>query len=83
MGISGLWVDDANSDKTDAYGLFNALFGVDMNFGRFDLMFSAGVNNLFDLTYVGFTNTNSADKRFYELGAPRNFYGSLNFAYKF
>ncbi|MFC2094416.1 TonB-dependent receptor family protein [Bacteroidota bacterium] len=83
MGISGLWVDDANSDKTDKYGLFNALLGVDMNFGRFNLMFSAGVNNLLNLTYVGFTNTNSADKRFYEVGAPRNFYGSLNFAYNF
>ncbi|MEE9449071.1 MAG: TonB-dependent receptor [Ignavibacteriaceae bacterium] len=83
MGITGLWVDDANSDKTDGYGLFNALLGVDINFDRFDLMFSAGVNNLFNIIYVGFTNTNSADKRFYELGAPRNFYGSLNFSYIF
>jgi len=83
MGISGLWVDDANSDKTDAYNLLNSVLGFDMKFGNFNLLVSAGVNNIFDLTYVGFTNTNSADKRFYEVGAPRNTFASLNLGYTF
>lgn len=83
MGISGLWVDDANSDKTDAYNLLNSVLGFDMKFGNFNLLVSAGVNNIFDLVYVGFTNTNSADKRFYEAGAPRNFFASLNLGYTF
>jgi iron complex outermembrane receptor protein len=83
MRISGLWVDDANSDKTNAYDLLNSVLGFDMKFGNFNLLVSTGVNNIFNLVYVGFTNTNSADKRFYEAGAPRNFYGSLNFAYNF
>ena len=83
MGISGLWVDDANSDKTDAYNLLNSVLGFDMKFGNFNLLVSAGVNNMFDLVYVGFTNTNSADKRFYEAGAPRNFFASLNLGYTF
>jgi iron complex outermembrane receptor protein len=83
MGVSGLWVDDANSDKTDAYTLLNSVLGFDMKFGNFNLLVSAGVNNIFDLVYVGFTNTNSADKRFYEVGAPRNYFASLNLGYTF
>ena len=83
MGVSGLWVDDANSDKTDAYNLLNSVLGFDMKFGSFNLLLSAGVNNIFDLVYVGFTNTNSADKRFYEPGAPRNYFASLNLGYTF
>jgi iron complex outermembrane receptor protein len=83
MGISGLWVDDANSDKTDVYNLLNSVLGLDMKFGNFNLLVSAGVNNIFDLVYVGFTNTNSADKRFYEAGAPRNYFASLNLGYTF
>jgi len=83
MGVSGLWVDDANSDKTDAYNLLNSVLGFDMKFGSFNLLVSGGVNNIFDLTYVGFTNTNSADKRFYELGSPRSTFASLNLGYTF
>lgn len=83
MGVTGLWVDDANSDKTDAYNLLNSVMGFDMKFGNFNLLLSAGINNIFDLVYVGFTNTNSADKRFYEAGAPRNYFASLNLGYTF
>jgi len=83
IGISGLWVDDANSDKTDAYSLLNSVLGFDVKFGNFNLLASGGVNNIFDLVYVGFTNTNSADKRFYEVGAPRNYFASLNLGYTF
>ncbi|MCH8033084.1 MAG: TonB-dependent receptor [Bacteroidetes bacterium] len=83
MGVSRLWVDDANSDKTDAYNLLNSVLGFDMKFDSFNLLVSGGVNNIFDLLYVGFTNTNSADKRFYEAGAPRNYFASLNLGYTF
>lgn len=83
MGISGLWVDDANSDKTDGYNLLNTVLGLDMNFGNFNLMVSGGVDNIFDEIYVGFTNTNSANKRFYEAGAPRNYFVTVNFGYRF
>jgi iron complex outermembrane receptor protein len=83
MGVSGLWVNDANSSKTDAYNLLNTVLGFDIILGSFNLMLSAGVNNIFDLVYVGFTNTNSANSRFYESGEPRNFFGSLNIGYNF
>jgi iron complex outermembrane recepter protein len=83
QGISGLWVDDANTDKTKAYNLLNSVLGVDMKFGKFNLMVSGGVNNIFNEIYVGFTNTNSADKRYYEAGAPRDYFASLNLGYTF
>ena len=83
IGVSGLWVNDANTAKTDAYNILNTVLGFDMVFGDFNLMLSSGINNIFDLVYVGFTNTNSANNRFYEAGEPRNYFGSLNFGYKF
>lgn len=81
--ITGLWVDDANTAETDPYSLLNSVLGMDMRFGRFNLMLSGGVNNIFDITYVGFTNTNSADKRFYEAGAPRDYFASVKVGYRF
>ena len=78
-----MWVDDANTDQTDGYNLLNAVLGVDMTFGHFNVLISGGVNNLFDEVYVGFTNTNSADLRFYEAGAPRNIFLSINLGYTF
>ncbi|MGE5424391.1 MAG: TonB-dependent receptor family protein [Syntrophothermus sp.] len=83
MNISGMYVDDANSDKTDAYHLLNSVIGLDMNFKKFNVMISGGINNILDETYVAFTNTNSANGRFYEAGAPRNYFLALNLGYKF
>jgi len=83
QGISGLWVDDANTDMTDAYNLLNTVLGVDMVFGHFNILISGGVNNIFDEVYVGFTNTNSADLRFYEAGAPLNYFLTINLGYTF
>lgn len=83
QGISGMWVDDANSDKTGSYNLLNTVIGADLRWGKFNLMVSGGVNNIFDEIYVGFTNTNSANKRYYEAGAPRDFFVSLNLGYVF
>lgn len=83
MGVSGLWVDDANTDQTDAYRLLNAVLGLDMSFGKLDILLSGSLNNMLDEVYVGFTNTNSADGRFYEAGEPRNYFASLKIGYRF
>ncbi len=83
QGISGMYVDDENTDKTKGYNLLNGLLGIDLRFGKFNLMASGGVNNVFDEVYVGFTNTNSANKRFYEAGAPRDYFASVNLGYTF
>ena len=81
--VSGMYVDDTNSDKTDDYTTLNAGIGLDMVFGKFNLLLSGGVNNISDLVYAGFVNINSSDGRFYEAGEPRNFYGGINFGYAF
>ena len=81
--VSGMYVDDANSDKTDDYTTFNAGIGLDMVFGKFNLLLSGGVNNISDLVYVGFVNINSSNGRYYEAGEPRNFYGGINLGYAF
>jgi iron complex outermembrane receptor protein len=82
-GISGLWVDDENSARTNPYNLLNSLVGAEMRFGRFNILLSGGMNNMLDEVYVGFTNTNSATKRFYEAGAPRDYFINLNLGYTF
>jgi iron complex outermembrane receptor protein len=81
--VSGMYVDDANSDKTDDYTTLNAGIGLDMVFGKFNILLSGGVNNISDLVYAGFVNINSSNGRYYEAGEPRNFYGGINFGYAF
>ena len=82
-GISGLWVNDANTDKTSGYQLLNSVIGFDMKYGKFNVLISGGVNNMLDEVYVGFTNTNSADHRYYEAGEPRNYFATVNVGYRF
>jgi iron complex outermembrane recepter protein len=79
--VSGMYVNDANTDKTDDYGLLNAGIGADFVFGKFNLLLSAGVNNIADEVYVGFITINSSNGRYYEAGEPRNFYGGINLGY--
>jgi iron complex outermembrane receptor protein len=81
--VTGMWVDDANSDKTDDYTILNAGIGFDMLLGNFNILFSGGVNNITDKVFVGFININSSNGRFYEAGEPRNFYAGINFGYAF
>ena len=83
QAMGGLWVDDANSAKTDAVNLLDALIGLNGKFGHFNLMVRAGINNMFDAVYVGYTTSNSAEKRFYNPGTPRNYFCSVNFGYVF
>ncbi|MCW8803987.1 MAG: TonB-dependent receptor, partial [Ignavibacteriaceae bacterium] len=81
--VSGMYVDDANSDKTADYTTLNAGVGLDMVFGKFNILLSGGVNNISNLVYVGFVNINSSNGRFYEAGEPQNFYGGINLGYAF
>ncbi|MBT8378493.1 MAG: TonB-dependent receptor [Ignavibacteria bacterium] len=79
--VTGMYVDDANSDKTDSYGILNANAGLDMIFGKFNLLISGGVNNIFDKVFVGFVSINSSTGRFYEAGEPFNYYAGINLGY--
>ena len=83
QSASGMYVDDANSQKTDSYNLINSALGFDFKFSGFSILISGSVNNITDEAYVGFININSANKRFYEPGEPRSFYSSIKLNYKF
>lgn len=81
MSISGMYVDDLNSARTDGYKLLNASLGLDLVFDRFNVLISGGVNNIANKTYVGFVNINSTSGEFYEAGEPRNYYGGINLGF--
>ena len=81
--VSGMYVDDANSEGTEAFQIVGLTLGLDGTFGAVNTLFSMGINNLFDERYVSFININSTDQRFYEAGAPRNYFATLKFALNF
>lgn len=81
--VSGLYVNDANSDKTEDYTLLGTTLGIDYRIGKINILLSGGLNNIFDTKYVGFVNINSTSGRFYEAGEPRTFFASLHLGYTF
>lgn len=74
QSVSGLYVNDQNSDKTEGYTIFGASGGVDVNLHTLHILVSGGVSNIFDKRYVGFININSANGQFYEAGEPRSYF---------
>ncbi len=79
--VSGMYVNDINTEKTDSYNLLNFMAGFDQRFGRLNLLLSAGINNILNKKYVGFININSTSGRFYELGEPRMYFVNINLGY--
>ncbi|MBS4027414.1 MAG: TonB-dependent receptor [Ignavibacteriales bacterium] len=82
LGISGMFTDDENSEYAKAYQLFNTTLGCEARFGKFNVLLSGGMNNVFDENYVAFININSTAKEFYEAGMPRNFFGGITLGYQ-
>ncbi len=79
--MDGMYTNDANSENAPSYNLVNFNLGLNYDFGPFNIVLSGGVQNLTNVKYVGFININSTSNRFYEAGAPRNYFGSLNLSY--
>lgn len=79
--ISGMYVDDANSDQTAAYQVLNSNLGFEVFLDNFNILLSGGINNILDNTYVGFININSSNGRFYEVGEPQSLFASLKLNY--
>ncbi|HMQ80317.1 MAG TPA: TonB-dependent receptor, partial [Ignavibacteria bacterium] len=85
---SSMFTDDRNTESTSPYFFANVMAGIDYKSEHFDLIFAAGVKNIFDRRYIGFINVNAnpeqprGQRRYYEPGEPRNYYVSLNFNYK-
>lgn len=81
--VSGMFADDANTDRSDGYQLIGATVGFDVKLGQFNLLTNAGVNNIANKTYIAFININSDRKEFFEAGEPRNAYVGMNLGYQF
>ena len=69
-----MYVDDANSAKTEGYTLLNTDAGATIAFGDFNIQASLGLSNILDQVYVGFININSANGQYYEAGEPFYWY---------
>ncbi len=81
--VSGMYVDDENTDKTEVYQLVNGTIGIEARIEKFSVLVSGGINNILDTEYISFININSASQRFYEPGLPRNGFGSVLLRYGF
>lgn len=83
QSVSGMTVDDANSEKSKGYQVLNSTVGLDMVFGQFNVLATAGMNNMMDKTYAAFININSTRGEFYEAGEPRSYFLGLTAGYRF
>ncbi|MBM4165871.1 MAG: TonB-dependent receptor [Ignavibacteria bacterium] len=81
--ISSMFMDDANSLETNSYNVFSTTAGIEIQMAKFTLLLTESINNIFNKKYVGFININSTNKRFFEVGEPRNFYTGLKLSYLF
>jgi iron complex outermembrane receptor protein len=71
---SAAWADDANTARADGWWVADLAARVDVRTGRFTFRPTAGVENLFDETYVGAVAVNGAAGRYYEPAPGRTFY---------
>jgi iron complex outermembrane receptor protein len=71
---SAAWADDANTARADGWFVADLAARVDVRTGTFTFRPTAGVENLFDETYVGAVAVNGAAGRYYEPAPGRTFY---------
>jgi len=83
--VGTMFVNDKNVDslKTADYLVLGAQLGIAVNYQGFNFSAFAGVDNIGDKKYVSFININDLNGRFYEAGAPRNFFGGVKIGYVF
>ncbi len=79
--VSGMFVNDENSNRSGDYRLFGATIGTDIVLGRTNILLSYGINNILNTSHIAFININSDRKEYYEAGEPRNYFLSLNLGY--
>lgn len=87
--IGRIFLDDANSDRTETYQLFNFKASYDFNFSeKIGLKLYGGINNLFNEKYAASILTNAVGfggraARYYYAGNDRNYYGGLQLNFLF
>jgi iron complex outermembrane recepter protein len=70
-------VNDANSESSPGYAIFNARVVTSGSLGRSGAELTVGAQNLFNTRYVSSVNVNAAGGKFYEPGSQRSVYLGL------
>jgi len=70
-------VNDANSESSPGYAIFNARIVTSGSLGRSGAELTLGAQNLFNKRYVSSVSVNAAGGKFYEPGAQRSVYVGL------
>ena len=67
-------VNDANSESSPGYAVFNARIVTSAGVGRSGAELTVGAQNLFNTRFVSSVNVNAAGGKFYEPGSQRSVY---------
>jgi len=70
-------VNDANSERSPGYAIFNARIVTSATLGRSGAELTLGAQNLFNKQYVSSVSVNAAGGKFYEPGSQRSVYLGL------
>jgi iron complex outermembrane receptor protein len=70
-------VNDANSESSPGYALFNARIVTSGSLGQSGAELTVGAHNLFDTRYVSSVSVNAAAGKFYEPGSRRSIFVGL------
>jgi len=70
-------VNDANSESSPGYAIFNARALTSRAFGRSGAELTLGAQNIFNTRYVSSVNVNAAGGKFYEPGSQRSVFVGL------
>ena len=79
--VSDMFVDNANTERNQAYGVANLRAGYKQTLGDMEITPYLGINNLFDEEYVGNVRINAFGRRYYEPAPELNLYAGVNVRY--
>jgi iron complex outermembrane receptor protein len=81
--VTGVFVNDANSDMAPRYAIASASVGYVLPLGRWELNGFVRGDNLFDRRYAGSVIVNEGNARFFEPAPGRTWLASLSATMKF
>ena len=78
-----MYADDVNSDRTQAYTVFNLRVGLEQKFGGWRLREFLRLDNVSDKAYVGSVIANEGNRRFFEPAPGRSWSFGVTANYAF
>lgn len=79
----GMYADDVNSDRTEAYTVFNLRVGLEQKLGGWRLREFLRLDNLSDKAHVGSVIANEGNRRFFEPASGRSWSVGVTANYAF